>query len=35
MIIKDEHLAYVKIIKYNEPEKTTVPSGVIPVEVLI
>ena len=34
MIRKDEHLAYVKIIKYSEPEKTTVPSGVIPIEVL-
>ena len=26
--------AYVKIIKYSEPEKTTGPSGVIPIAVL-
>ena len=25
---------YVKIIKYSEPEKTTGPSGVIPIAVL-
>jgi hypothetical protein len=34
VIRKDEHLAYVKIIKYSGPEKTTGPSGVIPIAVL-